>query len=303
MTTATKPVQADLVAEGRDRSGREYHRRSMARKMIFHVGVFAIAVVVLYPLAWMIMSALKPSNEIIGNVSLIPENAALDNFRTALDGIGGVSTATFFVNSTILAVGSVLGIVLSSALTAYAFARITFPGRAVWFSIMIGTLLLPFHVVIIPQYILFQRLGLIDTFFPLLIGKFLAVEAFFVFLMVQFMRNLPRELDEAARIDGAGHLRIFVSIMLPLMRPAIITSSIFAFIWSWNDFLGPLLYLKSPSNYSVPVALRLFVDQTTVSDFGGQMAMAVLALVPVLLFFLVFQRFLIAGVATQGLKG
>jgi multiple sugar transport system permease protein len=269
----------------------------------FHALIIGLTAVVLYPLAWMLMSSLRPSSQIVGNVSLVPENGTLDNYATALQGIGGVSTWTFFANSTILAGGAVIGIVLSSSVTAYAFARIRFPGRNVWFSIMIGTLLLPFHVVIIPQYILFQRLGLVDTFAPLLVGKFLAVEAFFVFLMVQFMRNLPRELDEAARIDGAGHLRIYWSIMLPLMRPAIITSSIFAFIWSWNDFLGPLLYLKSPQNYSVPVALRLFVDQTTVSDFGGQMAMAVLALVPVLLFFLIFQRFLIAGVATQGLKG
>jgi multiple sugar transport system permease protein len=302
MTTTAEPMVADPLAQ-HEHARRAYRRRSVGRTVLFHVVVLALVAVVLYPAAWMLMSSFKPSSDIIGNVNLVPENGSLANYRTALRGIGGVSTWTFFLNSTILAVGAVIGIVLSSSASAYAFARVRFPGRNLWFSIMIGTLLLPFHVVIVPQYILFQNLGLIDTFAPLLIGKFLAVEAFFVFLMVQFMRNLPRELDEAARIDGAGHFRIFRSIMLPLMRPAIITSSIFAFIWSWNDFLGPLLYLKSPSNYSVPVALRLFVDQTTISDFGAQMAMAVLALLPVLLFFLVFQRFLIAGVATQGLKG
>ena len=302
MTTATDTMAPDRLTQ-REQSRRAHRRRVWGRTLLFHGLVLALTVVVLYPGAWMIMSSLKPSSDIIGNINLLPEGGSLDNYRTALEGIGGVSTARFFLNSTILAVGAVIGIVFSSAASAYAFARINFPGRSMWFAIMIGTLLLPFHVVIIPQYILFQNLGLIDTFAPLLVGKFLAVEAFFVFLMVQFMRNLPRELDEAARIDGAGHLRIFWSIMLPLMRPAIITSSIFAFIWSWNDFLGPLLYLKSPQNYSLPVALRLFVDQTTVSDYGAQMAMAVLALIPVLLFFLVFQRFLIAGVAKQGLKG
>jgi len=121
--------------------------------------------------------------------------------------------------------------------------------------------------------------------------------------MVQFMRNLPRELDEAARIDGAGHVRIFRSIMLPLMKPPVMTASIFAFIWSWNDFFGPLLYLKKPDLFSLPVALRIYVDQTTTSDYGAQMAMAVLALVPVLLFFIIFQRFIVEGVSTQGLKG
>ena len=280
------------------------HQRSVRiRAALFHTFVLAVAAVVLYPALWMLMSSLKPSADIIGNVSLIPKNASLDNFAKALRGIGGVSFWTFFRNSMILAVLSVVGITLSASVSAYAFARIEFAGRRIWFGLMIGSLLLPVHVVIIPQYIIFNNLGLVNTFVPLLLGKFLAAEAFFVFLMVQFMRNLPRELDEAARIDGAGHLRIFTAIMLPLMKPALVTSSIFAFIWSWNDFLGPLLYLKDPSLYSLPIALRLFVDQTSTSDYGAQMAMAVLALIPVLLFFLIFQRYLVEGVATQGLKG
>jgi multiple sugar transport system permease protein len=288
---------ADVTVAGRARS------RRTARSIGFHAVVLAIAVVVLYPGVWMVLSAFKPSNEIVGNVNLLPEEWTLQNFSTALEGVGGVSFWQFFWNSTILAVGSVIGVVLSSTVTAYAFARIEFPGRKIWFGLMIGTLLLPFHVVIIPQYIIFNNAGLVNTFWPLLSVKFLATEAFFVFLMVQFIRTLPRELDEAARVDGAGHVRTFLWIILPLMKPAVVTSSIFAFIWTWNDFLGPLLYLKDPHLYPLPVALRLFVDQTSTSDFGAQMAMAVLALIPVMLFFLVFQRYLVAGVATQGLKG
>ncbi|MFC4616660.1 carbohydrate ABC transporter permease [Cellulomonas algicola] len=282
---------------------RQHRTRERVKGIGFHALVLAIVVVILYPAVWMLSSSFKPSSDIVGNVSLIPDAATFANFAKALDGIGGVSFWTFFTNSLILAVGSVVGITLSCSVSAYAFARIDFPGRNAFFALMIGTLLLPFHVVIIPQYIVFSRLNLVDTFVPLLIGKFLAAEAFFVFLMVQFMRNLPRELDEAARIDGAGHVRIFTSIMLPLMKPALVTSSIFAFIWSWNDFFGPLLYLKDPDLATMPLALRLYVDQTTTSDYGAQMAMAVLALVPVLLFFLVFQRYLVEGVATQGLKG
>jgi len=282
---------------------RQARSRSLGRSIVFHVATVVLTVVILYPAVWMLMSAFKPTHDIVGNVSLVPHDASLANFAKALGGIGGVSFWTFFTNSLVLAVGSVVGITISCSVSAYAFARIDFPGRNVFFVLMIGTLLLPFHVVIIPQYIVFNRLGLVDTFVPLLLGKFLAAEAFFVFLMVQFMRNLPRELDEAARIDGAGHVRIFASIMLPLMKPALVSSSIFAFIWSWNDFFGPLLYLKKPDLYSLPIALRMFVDQTSVSDYGAQMAMAVLALVPVMLFFFVFQRYLVEGVATQGLKG
>ena len=229
------------------------------KSAIFHIVALALTAVVLYPAAWMVASSFKPNSEIGGgNTSLWSNNFSFDNFVTAMNGIGGVSTLQFFTNSLILAIGAVVGTILSASVSAYAFARIKFPGRSVFFGMMIATLLLPFHVVIIPQYIIFQQLGLVDTYIPLLIGKFLAADAFFVFLMVQFMRNLPGELDEAARIDGAGHVRIFTSIMLPLMKPALISTSIFSFIWSWNDFLGPLLYLNTPEKYPLPLALRLF---------------------------------------------
>lgn len=303
MTTIAATPSGPVSTEQSARLRQQHRTRDRVKGLGFHAIVLAIVGVILYPAVWMLSSSFKPSSDIVGNVSLIPDAATFANFAKALDGIGGVSFWTFFTNSLILAVGSVVGITLSCSVSAYAFARIEFPGRNAFFALMIGTLLLPFHVVIIPQYIVFSRLELVDTFIPLLIGKFLAAEAFFVFLMVQFMRNLPRELDEAARIDGAGHVRIFTSIMLPLMKPALVTSSIFAFIWSWNDFFGPLLYLKDPDLATMPLALRLYVDQTTTSDYGAQMAMAVLALVPVLLFFLVFQRYLVEGVATQGLKG
>ncbi len=282
---------------------RRVKRRRTARTVLVHLGILALAAVMLYPGVWMLLSSFRPTNEIIGQTGLIPDNTTLDNFRTAFEGIGGVSFWTFFTNSMILAVGSAVGVCLSCSVSAYAFARIDFPGRNLFFSLMIGTLLLPFHVVIIPQFIMFNEIGWTDSYLPLLIGKFLAAEAFFVFLMVQFMRNLPRELDESARIDGAGHIRIFTSIMLPLMRPVLATASIFAFIWSWNDFLAPLIYLRTPDKYPLPLMLRQYTDQTSVSDYGGQMAAAVLALAPVLIFFILFQRYIVEGVATQGLKG
>ncbi|WP_460796842.1 carbohydrate ABC transporter permease [Microbacterium sp. GXF0217] len=277
-------------------------RRALG-SLVFHLLSIALVIVILYPAAWMLLSAFKPSSDIVGNVNLWPEEVTLQNFADVLGGIAGTSFWTFFGNSLLLAVLSVVGVALSSAVSAYAFARIQFRARGFWFALMIGTLLLPFHVVIIPQYIVFNQLGMVNTFTPLLLGKFLATEAFFVFLLVQFMRGVPRELDEAARIDGAGHARIFVQIMLPLMRPALVTCSIFAFLGSWNDFFGPLLYLKTPGLYTMPMALRLYVDSTSTSNFGAQMAMAVLSLLPVLLFFLIFQRYIVGGIATSGLKG
>ena len=293
--TALPPVEANRK--------RRQPRRRTAATVAWIIGIVLLTAVVLYPLLWMISASFKPSAEFGANNSFLPQNPTFDNFFKVMEGVAGIPTWKFFWNSTILGIGAVIGTVISSSMAAYAFARLDFKGRPLFFTMMIGTLLLPFHVLIIPQYLIFRNLGMIDTFFPLLVGKFLATEAFFVFLMVQFIRNLPKELDEAARIDGCGHWRIFWSITIPLIKPALITSSIFAFIWSWNDFLGPLLYLNSPDNYPLPLALRVFNDQTSGSDYGATVAIAVLALLPVMLFFVIFQRFLVDGVATQGLKG
>ncbi|MGO2096641.1 MAG: carbohydrate ABC transporter permease, partial [Candidatus Microbacterium stercoravium] len=147
------------------------------------------------------------------------------------------------------------------------------------------------------------KLGMIGTILPLVLPKFLATEAFFVFLMMQFIRGIPRELDEAALIDGAGPFRTFWSIILPLMRPSLVTTTIFSFIWSWDDFFPQLIYLQDPNTYTLQLGLRLFVDQTSASSFGPMFAMSVLAILPVVIFFAVFQRYLVDGMATTGLKG
>ncbi|TDC85624.1 carbohydrate ABC transporter permease [Micromonospora sp. KC606] len=269
----------------------------------WHVGAIALLAVVLYPIVWVTAATFKPTEDIIGSLQLLPTRITTINYERAVEGIAGISVVRFFWNSTVLAVLSVVGTVASSAMAAYAFARLRFRGRTLMFGLMIATLLLPFHVLIIPQYVVFQKLGLVDTYAPLLLGKFLATEAFFVFLMVQFMRGIPYELDESAKIDGAGHWAVFWNILLPLSRPAIITTAIFTFIWTWNDFFGPLIYLSTPEKYPLPLALQLFIDETAGSDFGALMAMSMLALVPVILFFLFFQRFLVEGVSTSGLKG
>jgi len=278
-------------------------KRKTVNTIIWFVVLIVMTAVILYPLVWLVFSTFKPSSEFGQNPGLIPENPTINNYLKVMEGIGGIPLWRFFANSLFIAVMSVIGILASSALAAYAFARIKFKGVGIFFAAMIGTLLLPFHVIIIPQYIMFQKLELVDTYVPLILPKFLATEAFFVFLMVQFIRNIPRDMDEAARIDGAGHVRIFFSIILPLIKPALITSAIFAFIWTWNDFLGPLLYVNSPDKYPLPIALRLYNDATSTSDYGATVAVSFLALLPILIFFIVFQRFLVDGVATQGLKG
>ena len=301
MSTVTGTVTPAVTAQRR--RGWRGARHNPVATVLWYLSLLVLAALVLYPLIWLIFSTFKPSSEFGQNSALMPWDPTIDNYVRVWDGIAGIPLWRYGLNSLVVASLAVIGTLISSALTAYAFARISFKGSGILFAAMIGTLLLPFHVIIIPQYIIFNQLDLVDTYVPLLIGKFLATEAFFVFLMVQFIRNIPHELDEAARIDGAGHIRVFWSIIVPLLRPALVTGGIFSFIWTWNDFLSPLIYLTSPKNYTLPVALRLFNDTTSSSDYGATVAASFLALIPVLLFFLIFQRLLIQGVATQGLKG
>jgi len=264
-----------------------------------------ILVVVLYPLVWMVGTSVKSPEEIANNIGLIPREFTPGNFSdgwTKFD----VSFGRFFVNSAMVSVLTVVGNATSCLLAAYAFGRLRFRLRGFWFAIMIGTLLLPGHVLIIPQYILFRTLGLVGgdfPYLPLLVPHFLATEAFFVFLMVQFMRGIPRELDEAAVIDGASPFSVFRHVVLPLSRPALVTTAIFSFIWTWNDFFRQLVYLSQLKDYTAPVALTLFIDSTSESSVGPMFAMSLLSLVPVFLFFVAFQRMLVEGINTSGLKG
>jgi multiple sugar transport system permease protein len=273
------------------------------RRFGWHALCLALLVVLLYPVVWLAAASFKPAGEILSSLRLWPEQFILANYAEVLRGMVGVSVWQFLANSLIVSVGSVIGNVVSCALAAYAFAWLRFRLRGPLFAFMIATILLPIHVVLIPQYTIFNKLELVDSFWPLILPKLLATDAFFVFLIVQFMRGLPRELGDAARMDGCGAIRTFLYVVLPLSRPALVTTAIFTFIWSWNDFLSQLIYLSSPENYTLPLALRLFIDQTSETSYGAMMAMSVLTLLPIALFFFAFQRLLVEGVATSGLNG
>lgn len=280
-------------------------RPGSGRNVLRLVVLVAIVAVVLYPLFWMLGTSVKSQAEIVNNVGLLPERFTPGNY---LDGWTNfdISFGRFFLNSAVVSVLTVAGNALSCLLAAYALGRLRFRLRKLWFTVMIGTLLLPGHVLIVPQYILFRSLGLVGgdwPYLPLLVPQFLATEAFFVFLMVQFMRGIPRELDEAATIDGASPYGVFRHVILPLSRPALVTTAIFSFIWTWNDFFRQLVFLSSLEDYTVPVALTLFIDSTSQSAVGPMFAMSVLSLLPVFLFFLAFQRMLVEGINTSGLKG
>jgi multiple sugar transport system permease protein len=275
--------------------------RHRVTAIVKHALLILLSLIMLYPLLWMIASSLRPNDQIFGNPGLFVDTFDLSHYSQGWDALSH-PFGTYLLNSAIVVLGSVLGNLISCSMAAYAFARLNFRFKKTAFVAMLVTIMLPIHVLIIPQYVLFAQLDWINTYLPLIVPKLLATDSFFIFLMVQFIRGIPRELDEAARIDGAGHIRIFFQIMLPLMTPALATTAIFTFIWTWNDFFSQLIFVTKPNLYTVPVALRSFIDAQSQSDFGALFAMSVVSLIPVFLVFLFGQRFLLQGIATTGGK-
>ncbi|GAB3760097.1 carbohydrate ABC transporter permease [Microlunatus parietis] len=266
-----------------------------------HVALCAIGAVMMYPLLWLLSSSFKEDTEIFTNLGLWSTDWRLDNYVEGWNALQ-YPFDLYLVNSLIIAVLTIVGNLLSCAMAAYAFSRLEFPGRRIFFALMLGTLMLPGHVLLIPQYVLFSSLGWLNTYLPLVVPNFLASNAFFIFLMVQFMRALPRELDDAARLDGCGSFRTFWRIIVPLCTPAFATTAIFTFISTWNEFFSPLLYLTDAELYTVPLALRQFIDSEGQSSWGQMFAMSVVSLAPIIGFFIAGQKYLVKGIATTGLK-
>ena len=280
----------------------DMRKRSIRDEILRHMVLVVASVVMIYPLLWMIMSSFKPDELIFSDPTALPAALNLENYVDGWTALR-VSFTTFYWNSFVIAILAVIGNLAACSLTAYAFARLDFWGRKFWFALMLGTLMLPYHVTLVPQYVLFLNFGWVNTFLPLIVPKYLAVDAFFIFLMVQFFRGIPREIDEAAIMDGCGPWRIYWKIMLPLSTPVLATAAIFSFIWTYDDFLGPLIYLNDMRTYTVPLALRAFVDSSGGESLYGELfAMSTLSLVPIFIIFLAFQRMIIRGVAMGALK-
>jgi multiple sugar transport system permease protein len=274
---------------------------SRVRSVVKHALMIAASFVMIYPLLWLTVSSFRPTEVIFRTPGLWLNNLVIENYTQGWFALGQ-PFGHYIINSAIVVIGAVAGNLFACSLAAYAFARLKFRFKTLWFSIMLVTVMLPIHVVLVPQYILFNNLGWVNTFVPLILPKFLATDAFFIFLMVQFIRGIPKELDEAARIDGCGHWRIFFRVLMPLMGPALATCAIFTFIWTWSDFFTPLIYLTDPNSYTVSVALKGFLDATSGSNWGAMFAMSVVTLIPLFLVFLFGQKFLVKGIATTGGK-
>src|SRR5690606_37986764 len=275
-------------------------RRSAAKTALRHAVLMLVTFVMVYPILWMFFSSFKPDEQIFSTSNLWPETWTLDHY---VSGFMNMNFGRLMLNSLIISTVVVVGTIFSSSLTGFAFARLRFTPRRFLIGFMLSTMMLPAQVVMIPQYIMFHKIGWVNTFLPLTLPSFLGTVPFFIYLMVQFVRGIPKELDGAADSDACSRFPLFRLITFPLARPAIITMSIFAFYWTWNDCYGQLIYLSDPELHTVSLGLSMFIDSTGSAQWGDLFAMSILSVVPVFIVFLFFQRYLVEGIATHGLKG
>ena len=274
-----------------------------SRALLRFTALMAVALVMLYPLLWLIGASFKSNAEIFSEVGFLPSRLDFSGYAKGWKTSTEYTFATYFLNSFAIAVPRIIVTVISCVLVAYAFARFEFFGKKLLFSIMVGTMMLPLIVLRLPQYLMFRELGWLDTYLPLILPSAFATDTFFVFMLVQFLRGIPRDMEEAAMIDGCNALQLLLYIIVPLLKPAIISVVVFQFIWTMNDFMGPLIYLASVENYPVSLALKMSIGATEEVEWANVIAISVVALLLSVAVFFAAQKHFIEGAASSGIKG
>lgn len=276
------------------------HWKRRAEHALTWLVLVILTVMILFPLGWMVSTALKERKQIFTYPpEWIPDPVLWSNFRDAMTLF---PFGTFIRNTLIIAGFNIAGVVLTSSLAAYAFARLRFPGRDLIFMILLSTLMLPFAVLMIPRYVEFRELGWLDSWLPLIVPNWFGGSVFYIFLLRQFFRGIPRELSDAAKLDGASEFRIYWQIVMPLAKPALAVVAVFVFLDSWNDFLAPLIYISSPDKYTVSLGLSLFMGNYT-TQWAYLMAASTLMTIPTIVVFIAAQRYFVRGVVLTGVKG
>lgn len=274
-------------------------RRAFAR----YLALYTVALVMLYPLVWLIGATFKSNAEIFGSAGFWPSRLDFEAYVKGWKTSTEYTFATYFLNSFLITIPRIAVTVVSCVLVAYAFARFEFWGKKWLFGVMVATMMLPLIVLRLPQYLLFREVGWLDGYLPLIVPSAFATDTFFVFMLVQFLRGIPRDMEEAALIDGCNALQLLWHIIVPLLRPAIVSVIVFQFIWTMNDFMGPLIYLASVEKYPVSLALKMSIGATEEVEWANVIAISVVALVPSVLVFFAAQRHFIEGAASSGIKG
>ncbi|MDO7872348.1 MAG: carbohydrate ABC transporter permease [Enterococcus casseliflavus] len=279
-------------------------RKQKINSITRYLFLTVIAVVMLYPILWLLGASFKSNSEIFSSIWFWPETFSLSAYIKGWETGTEYTFATYFMNTFKIVIPKVVFTVVSCTLTAYGFARFQFPFKRQLFALLIATLFLPSVVTRIPLYLLWRNLGLLDTYVPLVANTIFAQEAFFVFMLVQFLRSIPREYDEAATIDGCNSFQILIRILLPILKPSLITVGLFQFMWSMNDFLGPLIYISSVEKYPVSIALKMAMDTTSgVTEWNQIIAMSLIALLPSLILFFIASKQFVDGMSSGGIKG
>lgn len=278
-------------------------RNDNARRLQSYLLLILLGLVMIYPLIWLFVSSFKTNQDIFGSSRLFASTYVWDSYALGWKGTGQYGFQDFFANTFLLVVPTVVLTIVSSMFVAYGFARFRFPLRAALFSLMIATLMLPDATVLIPRYLLFNELGWLDTYMPFIAPAAFASSAFFVYMLIQFFRGIPRELDESATIDGCNSFTVLTRILLPLCKPAIISVGIFQFVWTWNDFFNSIIYISSVKKFTVSLGLRLALDTSSAVSWNQVLAMSVVSILPCVLLFFLAQRYFVEGISTTGLKG
>ena len=274
------------------------------KRMIAYTILVLIAVIMLYPMLWLIGASFKTNREIFSSVWFMPDRLDVSVYKSAWETVTPYTMGHYFLNTLMIIVPKTVFAVASSVLVAYGFARFDFPFRRFFLGMLIGSMFMPAIVTIMPMYLLWGKLGMLDTYIPLTVPALFASEGMFVFILIQFFKGVPKEFDEAARIDGCGAVKTLVYVLVPCIRPAIISIAVFTFLWTMNDFLGPLIMVQTVSKYPLSMALRLSVDST------GQgyeqckiIAMSVIGLIPSVTVFALAQKKFVSGITAGGLTG
>lgn len=272
-------------------------------RIIRYLFLSLLGIIMVYPLLWLFSASFKTNNEIFSSFSLIPKDPLWNGYIDGWKGAGQYSFGRFFINTCLLVFPVVAFTVVSSLLVAFGFARYKFRFKRLMFTLVLASLMLPVEVIIIPRYIMFNWLGWLNTYLPFIVPAAFATYSFYIFMLVQYIRSLPRELDESAWIDGCSDFGILIRIIAPLCKPAIISVIIFQFVHRWNDFLNPLIYIDSVKRYPLSLALRMSIDVTDTVSWNQVFAMSVLSLLPPVLLFFFAQKYFVEGIATSGIKG
>ncbi|MGG1553435.1 carbohydrate ABC transporter permease [Paenibacillus ferrarius] len=270
-----------------------------------HIWMIVFGFIMLYPIIWWLGASLK-SNEEMSSPNIFPDKWLWNNFSDGWNAMPNYSFAHFYMNNFQLMFGVIFASVISCSLVAFAFARLDFPLKKIWFGLMLMTLMLPNQVTLVPQYIMFGKFGWINTYMPFFVPHALAGGiggSFFIYLLVQFIRSVPKELDESAKMDGCSWFSIYWRIVMPLTRPALVTVMLYCFLWNWDDFFGQLLYINSVEKYTVNLALKLFIDTSSTMPWGQMLAMSLVSIIPSVIIFFVAQRHFVDGIASGALKG